>query len=139
MTFAIDCIVTSSDPAKTDSRTFLSRSLACLSDRTDSATCPISRHSSPAEIVEARTSIAEADVTAVPCRRTHFADRSHGEGRRARIISSARNRRRSSASSRADPYRDSGALAIALRMIVSRSRGIVGSILRGAVGSSLST
>ena len=43
----------------------------------------------------------------------------------------SRNRRRSSASSCAVAYRYSGSLAIALRMIVSRSRGIAGSIRRG--------
>ena len=50
--------------------------------------------------------------------------RSADETRRARIGRSSRNRRRSSASSPAVGYRRAGSLAIALRTIVSRSRGI---------------
>ena len=56
-------------------------------------------------------------------RRHHRASRSAAEIRRARIGRSSTNRRRSSASAAAVAYRPAGSRAVALAMIVSRSRG----------------
>ncbi len=75
-------------------------------------------------------------MTTVRCRRDHFAERSKILGRRAWIGWSSRNRRSSSANSRAEAYRSDGSFSIALRMIVSKSRGIAGLHRRGLVGSS---
>ena len=65
-------------------------------------------------------------ITTVRCRRDHFAERCKILGRRARIGWWSRNRRSSSADSRAEAYGSDGSFSIALRMIVSKSRGIAG-------------
>ena len=70
-------------------------------------------------------------------RRAHRQYRSAALAWRARIGSSARNRRRSSPIASADWYRASGSFSIALSTIVSRSRGIRASTARGRCGSSV--
>ena len=57
-------------------------------------------------------------------RLTHRQYRSEALTWRARIGSSARNRRRSSAIASAEAYREAGSFSIAFRTIVSKSRGM---------------
>ena len=92
----------------------------------------------PQPIARNRNSAASEPARA-GLRRLHRQRRSTPPVRRARIGRSDRNRLKSSAICSADPYRCAGSLAIAFSTIVSRSRGMSGSILYGAIGDSCAT
>ena len=88
------------------------------------------------EATVANTSTATEATAAALCRRVQREALLHADGGRARIGSSLRNRRRSSAIAPAEKYRSPGSLAVALRIIVSSSGGIVLSSDRSGRGSS---
>ena len=93
----------------------------------------------PAAMTTSSTAAEAVETASHGLRRTQRQTRSHADARRASTGRSARKRRRSSAIAVAVAYRRPGSLAIAFRTIVSRSRGMCGSSLRGRGGSSCCT